>query len=321
MTPEKLQHDEMFIFGAYSFPGATCPTKRTSNSPSHVPMRKYAGFILLFVSCAFVLALAGSSLAATAPLESDLYEGWLKMYDLQFDDAHRTFAAWKQSYPDDSLGPASNAAAYLFSELARLGALESELFVDDSRFKGRAKLRPDPARNALFVQEIAQAERLADAALQRSGADSNALFVKSLTLGLRADNAGLIEKQSFAALSYTKEARVFSERQLQVKPEAADAYFGLGMENYFLSLKPAPLRVLLRVTGSNIDRERGLQEIRETAIHGHYLEPFAELLLAVAALRDNNPVRARELLGDLHRRFPDNQLYMREMDRIDKGAR
>ena len=112
---------------------------------------------------------------------------------------------------------------------------------------------------ALFVQEIAQADRLADAALQRSGADSNALFVKSLTLGLRADNAGLIEKQSFAALSYTKEARVFAERLLQAKPEAADAYFGPGMENYLLSLKPAPLRVLLRVTGSNVDRERGLR--------------------------------------------------------------
>ncbi len=198
------------------------------------PMRKSAGFILLFVPCAFVLALAGSSSAATAPQESELYAGWLKMYDLQFDEAHSVFAAWKQSHPDDSLGPASNAAAYLFSELARLGALESELFVDDSRFKDRAKLRPDPARKALFVQEIAQAERLADAALQRSGADSNALFVKSLTLGLRADNAGLIEKQSFAALSYTKEARVFSERLLQAKPEAADAYFGPGMENYLL---------------------------------------------------------------------------------------
>ena len=231
-----------------------------------------------------------------------------------------SFGAWKQSHPDDSLGPASNAAAYLFSELARLGALESELFVDDSRFQDRAKLRPDPDRKALFIQEIAQADRLADAALQRSGADSNALFVKSLTFGLRADNAGLIEKQSFAALSYTKESRVFAERLIQAKPEAADAYLGPGMENYLLSLKPAPLRVLLRVTGSNVDREKGLQEIRETALHGYYLEPFAKLLLAVAALRDNDPSRARELLGELHRRFPDNELYTREMDRIDKGA-
>jgi hypothetical protein len=242
------------------------------------------------------------------------------MYDLKFDEAHRAFAAWKQSHPDDSLGPASNAAAYLFSELARLGALESELFVDDSRFKGRPKLRPDPATKALFDQEIAQANRLADVALQRSDADPDALFVKSLTLGLRADNAALIEKESLAALSYTKESRVFAERLIRAKPDAADAYLGPGVENYLLSLKPAPLRVLLRVTGSNVDRERGLEEIRETALHGHYLEPFAKMLLAVAALRDNNPVRARELLGELHTRFPDNELYTREMDRIDKGG-
>jgi hypothetical protein len=44
--------------------------------------------------------------------------------------------------------------------------------------------------------------------------------------------------------------------------------------------------VLLRLTGSNVDRERGLQELRETAAHGHYLEPFAKLLLAVAASRE-----------------------------------
>jgi hypothetical protein len=282
-------------------------------------MPKSAVFILLFVPCSFVVALAASSSSANLQ-ESELYAGWLKMYDLQFDEAHRAFAAWKQSHPDDSLGPASNAAAYLFSELARLGALESELFVDDSHFKERAKLRPDPARKALFVQEIAQADRLADAALQRSGVDANALFVKSMTLGLRADNAGLIEKQSLAALSYTKESRVYAERLILAKPDAADAYLGPGLENYLLSLKPAPLRILLRVTGSNVDREKGVQEIRETALHGHYLEPFAKLLLAVAALRDNNPVRAREFLGELHRRFPDNELYTREMDRIDKGA-
>ncbi len=283
-------------------------------------MRKPTGFILLFVPCAFVLALVGSLSAASAPVQNELYNGWLKMYDLRFDEAHSTFGAWEQSHPDDSLGPASNAAAYLFSELARLGALESELFVDDSRFKDRAKLRPDPARKALFFHEIEQADRLADAVLQKFGADSNALFVKSLTLGLRADNAGLIEKQSLAALSYTKESRVFAEKVIQANPEAADAYLGPGVENYLLSLKPAPLRVLLRVTGSNVDRERGLQEIRETALHGHYLEPFAKMLLAVAALRDKDPVHARELLGELHRRFPGNELYTREMSRIDKGA-
>jgi hypothetical protein len=276
--------------------------------------------ILLVITGSLLSALAGSAPIARAVPERELYAGWLKMYDLQFDDAHRSFAAWKQSYPDDSLGPASDAAAYLFSELARLGALESELFVDDSRFKSRAKLRPDTAQKLLFAREIAQADRLADAALQRGGADPNALFVKSLTFGLRADNAGLIEKQSLAALSLTKEGRAWADRLTQANPRAFDAYLGPGVENYLLSLKPAPLRVLLRMTGSNVDREKGLAEIRQTALHGYYLEPFAKLLLAVAALRDNNPARARELLAELHRRFPDNELYTREMSRIDKGA-
>src|SRR5882757_5940317 len=121
-------------------------------------MRNTAGIPLVVTSVAIFVALVRPAPAATAPPEQDLYGGWLKMYDLKFDDAHRSFAAWKQNFPDDSLGPASNAAAYLFSELARLGALESELFVDDSRFKEREKLRPDPAKKALFVRELAQAE-------------------------------------------------------------------------------------------------------------------------------------------------------------------
>jgi hypothetical protein len=281
-------------------------------------MRRFVLFLL--ISVAILFPFIGSAQAASAPSDTELYAGWLKMYDLKFDDAHGTFAAWKQSHPDDSMGPASNAAAYLFSELARLGALESELFVDDTRFKQRAKLRPDPEKKALFDREIALADRLADAVLQKTADNPNALFVKSLTFGLRADNAGLIEKQSFAALGYTKEGRIYADRLMLANPQAFDAYLGPGVENYLLSLKVAPIRVLLRITGSNVDRQKGLEEIRMTASNGHYLEPFAKLLLAVAAMRNNDPARARELLGELHRRFPDNELYTREMNRIDKGA-
>ncbi len=284
-------------------------------------MRKSIGYSVFFAACAFAPVLGAASTSPTAPQQGDIYSGWLKMYDLKFDDAHRTFGAWMQSHPDDALSPASNAAAYLFSELARLGALESEFFVDDSRFKSRVRLQPDQRTKALFTQELAQADRLADEALRRSAVDANALFVKSMILGLRADDAGLVEKQSLSALAYTKQARVFAERLAQVKPDAADAYFGLGVENYLLSLEAAPVRLLLRVTGSNVDHDKGLQEISQTAFHGHYLEPFAKLLLAGAALRDNHPARARQLLWELHTRFPDNELYTREIDRIDRKGR
>lgn len=266
------------------------------------------------------LTLAASILPtwATDPAapSNDLYGGWLKMYNLQFEEAHQTFARWKENHPDDSLGPASNAAAYLFSELARLGALEAELFVDDARWINRRRLSPDPQVKIHFTQEIEQANRLADAALEKSVTDANALFTKSLICGLRADYAALIDQKSLTALMYTRQGRPYADTLLALKPDMFDAYLGPGVENYLFSLKSAPVRVLLRLTGSHTDREKGIEQLKKTAEHGYYFEPFAKLLLAVVALRDNNRERAREILGGLHDRFPDNELYSRELARL-----
>jgi len=271
---------------------------------------------------AVLALLISSACAADLDVQSrDLYSGWLKMYDLKFDEAHQIFGTWKQTHSADALGPASDAAAYLFSELARLGALESELFVDDARYEARTKLRPDAQMKTHFDQEIERATQLADASLQASATDANALFAKSLTFGLRADLAALIDKQDLAALKYTKQGRPFADRLTAADPKAYDAYLGPGVENYLLSLKPAPLRALLWLTGSQVDRDKGLQELRMTAQYGHYLEPFAKLLLAVAALRDNNRALARELLSGLHNRFPNNPLYLRELNRLTSPSK
>jgi hypothetical protein len=275
------------------------------------------------VVCTFLSVVAISSLHAADSVlnrSEELYGGWLQMYNLKFEEAHRTFGQWMQNHPADSLGPASDAAAYLFSELARLGALESELFVDDARFVDRKKLLPDPDVRSHFVQQIDRADRLADTTLQTSSTDASALFVKCLTCGLRANYAGLIEKQNLTALSYTKKGRPYADKLLSVDPNAFDAYLGPGIENYLLSLRSAPMRVLLRLMGSRVDREKGLQQLEETSLHGYYFEPFAKLLLAVAALRDNNREKARTILAGLHDRFPENKLYARELDRLKAGG-
>lgn len=267
---------------------------------------------------AVLAILIPAALAAQPEVQSgNLFQGWLDMYDLKFDEAHGVFGEWKQSHSADPLGPASDAAAFLFSELARLGVLETELFTDDARFEKRASLRPDSGMRTLFDREINRADQLADAALQAAATDTNALFVKSLTFGLRADFAALIDKQDLVALKYTKEGRSYGDKLMAIDPTAYDAYLGAGVENYLLSLKPAPMRLLLRLTGSRVDRAKGIEQLRMTAQKGHYLEPFAKLLLAVAAIRDNHRAEARELLSGLHVRFPDNQLYLRELNRLD----
>jgi hypothetical protein len=265
------------------------------------------------------ICIARGDDAATLKSE-EVYAGWVQMYDLQFANAHETFAGWQNLHRNDSLGFASDAAAYLFSELARLQALEAELFVQDERFLNRKKLVPDPEVKARFVKKIDEADKLATADLQQSATHERALFVKSLTYGLRANYAALIDRQGFRALSYTKQGRPYAEKLIATNPEAFDAYLGPGIENYLLSLQSAPVRVFLRLTGSSVDREKGLTELRQAAAGGYYFEPFAKLLLVVAALRDNDKGKARDLLRELRQRFPDNPLYGRQLERLDSGS-
>ena len=85
-------------------------------------------FMRIAFSVCLLVAPICAALGGETNLKSDeVYSAWLQMYDLRFDEAHRELEHWQEVYPDDSLGPASDAAAYLFSELTRLGSLESTL--------------------------------------------------------------------------------------------------------------------------------------------------------------------------------------------------
>jgi hypothetical protein len=103
---------------------------------------------------------------------------------------------------------------------------------------------------------------------------------------------------------------------LAANPTYYDAYLAVGVENYLLSLKPAPMRWFLRATGAQTDRAAGIEKLRITAEKGHYLLPYARLLLAVAALRDGNREGARSLLDSLAHDFPHNHLYASELAKL-----
>jgi hypothetical protein len=126
----------------------------------------------------------------------------------------------------------------------------------------------------------------------------------------------MIDKRNIEALSFSKQASALSRQTLAVNPAMYDAYLASGVENYMLSLKFAPLRWVLSWTGAGTDREEGLRLLRVTASQGHYLAPFARMMLAVAALRDGKAQQARDILTVLSQEFPRNSLYTRERDRI-----
>ena len=239
--------------------------------------------------------------------------GYRQMYNLNFDEAHRTFAQWEREHPEDPIGPVSNAAAYLFAEFDRLNILHSEFFTDNSMFHRRPKVTPDPTVRESFNQELQKSEKLSGDILGRAPEQADALFAKILTLGLRADYEALIERRDFDALKVIKDSRATAEKLLTLQPNYYDAYLAVGVENYLFSLKPAPVRWFLQAGGAETDRTKGVENLKLTAEKGQYLSPYARLLLAVAALRGKDVARARDLLGGLAREFPHNRLYAQEL--------
>lgn len=276
--------------------------------------------IPVLVTLAVLGCLLTTQRAQAAGLSSPslLDAGYRDMYNLQFDEAHRAFANWQQQHPQDPMGPASDAAAYLFSEFNRLHVLEFELFTDDHRLANQPKVPPDPKVRQGFEAQLAKTQQLADAALHRNPHDPDALFAKALCLGLRGDYTALIEKRYLGGLRYMKQGRVIAEHLLAENPNYYDAYLAVGIENYLLSLKPAPVRWLLRLDGAETDKAAGLQKLQIVAQKGHFLLPYARLLLAVAALRDHNHDQARALLQGLAQEFPRNHLYTQELAQLEK---
>ena len=260
------------------------------------------------------LALLLAADLGTAPPGLDL--GYMQMYDLQFTAAHKTFADYAQSHPNDPLAPASDAAAYLFAEFDRLHILQSEFFVQDDNFRHPKKLYSDPNVRRLFDADLAKANNLASGVLGSQPRDGNALFASIMVLGLRADFDGLIDKHDFAALSSVKTSRLIAEKLLAIDPSYYDAHLAVGVENYMLSLKPAPVRWFLQLAGAQADRALGIGQLSITAEKGHLLKPYARLLLAVDALRRKDTAKAREILNDLSRQFPHNRLYAEELARL-----
>jgi hypothetical protein len=270
--------------------------------------------LVLLASCARVNAAAVGDGRDTA-----LDHGFLGLYNLDFAKAQKDFSAWETEHPDDPMGPVSSAAGYLFSEFNRLGILESQFYENDNSFSARAKLNPDPAVHNYFQAAIERSQALAHARLVKDPKDRDALFAMTLSSGLQADYAALIEKRNLASLHYTKEASTWAQQLLAICDDCSDALVATGFSKYIIGSMTAPVRWLLRMGGLPGDKQAGIADLQATAQHGHYLKPFARILLAIAYVRDKDNPRALQILTALRTQFPANTLFPQEIARLQNG--
>jgi outer membrane protein assembly factor BamD (BamD/ComL family) len=264
----------------------------------------------------FLLAFVGLAAPPDEPQDYPLLDrGYQEMYNLQFAEAHRNFHEFEKTHPQNPMGPVSDAAAYLFLEFDRLKILRSDFFAGKTAL-GASTGKPDPATTHDFEADLEKANQLSEELLKRNPADETALFAVVLRIALHADYAALVQKQYMQSLREIKRAQVDADKLLAKYPDYYDAYLARGVENYLLSQKPAPVRWVLRLTGAETDRQAGINALQVVAKRGHYLKPYAKVLLAIAALRAGSKAEAKSIISELAREFPHNDLFQDELKKL-----
>lgn len=123
------------------------------------------GFLLCSALVAGVPNLPAMPASTRQPvwLVPELEDGFRLLYELKPEEALSRFKAWQSSHPEDPLGSAAEAAAYLFDECYRQGVLTSDFFLNNKRFFGKVPLRADPKLRVAFFTAAGRAQDSASA--------------------------------------------------------------------------------------------------------------------------------------------------------------
>lgn len=276
------------------------------------------GRLLLVAGLASLACMAAPAVAERPTTEID--QAFARLYNTDFPGAHAHLDRYVSAQPSDPLGYAVRSSAYLFSELDRLGILESEFFADDKRIIEKKKLRPDPAIKEKLFQTIDAAQSRATKILAADPKDQNALFAMAITQGVAMDYTALVEKRQLSSLSAGRRANGYAQQLVKINPQFYDAYLTTGLSEYLLGSLPFFVRWFVHFDGVDGSKDTGIQNLQLVARSGHYLRPFAKILLAMVYLREKQPRETQKLLVSLSSEYPENPLFRKELAKVEHSA-
>jgi hypothetical protein len=267
---------------------------------------------LLFVAAT---CLASSNQDGDSPAFKtipELASGFHLLYAQDFSQAREKFDNWESQHPEEPFGEVAVAASYLFEELFRQGVLSSDFFLNEKRFLHGIEGKPDPGRMRSFQDALDQARKLARNRLAKNNRDPEALFALTLAAGMESNADMMLKKQHIDSLKRLKEANEYAKSLLREQPDANDAYVALGSANYIIGSLSGGARFMLWFGGIHGDKKLGMAQLGKTIDGGRYLQPFAKILLALAARREKQDGVAQKLLRELSEEYPENSLYAAE---------
>ena len=235
--------------------------------------------ILLWVtvSCGTVKIAWGAGKADEVGNQEIAVRGMNKLMDGDFDRATEIFRQIQKSDPESPLGYLLEADANWW----KIYLTEANL-IDPDVFEALSEAATPYDSDFRRLDELAI--RKAETRIHAHQDEARSYFYDGLAYGLRARLEALRD-HALATARAGKKLRNLSLAALKLDPNLNDAYFGVGLYNYFVDTLPTyvkMLRFLILLPGG--DRLEGLRQIqrgngkRATRDRGGEIPPCQELL-------------------------------------------
>lgn len=259
--------------------------------------------ILLASTLALISAESHSNPPDWARVHDLTMSGIHKLYNLEIDDARRTFDSVAVMAPGDPRGPFFQSVLHFY--LYNLNRDERELNT--------------------FLDKSERVITLCEDLLDRNDKDVTTKFYLGGTYGYR----GLAYQANGSILKAVKDGRkgfLLLEEAVTEKPDLYDAHMGFGLFNYLLAKIPPSFKWVTSMLDFEGDLEGGLRSLGYAASRGTYTRTEAKLYLAQFLFSDGKRDSALQYLGELRREYPENTLFtvlyaawQHRMDNLDEA--
>jgi tetratricopeptide (TPR) repeat protein len=264
------------------------------------------GVILLWVavSCGAVKFAAGAEKAGEVGNQENAVRGMNKLMDGDFDAAMEICRQIQKSDPESPLGYLLEADANWW----KIYLTEANL-IDPDVFEALSEAATPYDADFRRLDELAILK--AETRLHAHQDEARNYFYEGLAYGLRA-RLEAMRDHALGTARAGKKLRNLSLTALKLDPSLNDAYFGVGLYNYFVDTLPTyvkMLRFLILLPGG--DRLVGLRQMQEAMEKGQLVTAEARFHLAKNYSRpiDRQYARSLELLRQMGQQYPHNPLW------------
>ena len=265
--------------------------------------------------CARILCLLVlvSAVAAQTPRNIDKLraDGYDALFNVDYDNARRSFQKMCDLEPDNPAGPESFALSLWLEQLNKTWQAKGKLYTDEADAKDQSKINANEV--AEFRKWTRRTKQLAQARLRKDKRDVDALYFLGAAEGLEAAHSAGAERKYMAALRSGSDAVDHHRKVLELSPQFIDAYLTIGLQDYVIGSLPLPVKMMAGTFGVHGSKKRGLKELEQVARDGHWARDVARVLLIDLYKREKRWDDAIATSRDLSTRYPRNVLFKQQL--------